>query len=141
MNQRCIVPECDTFAKSDPYGGFCMTCFAARFPNKPTKVNLWQKAMSDKVMEWKENGILADGGTELRLDCYDVSYGKNRPLRIDAWVQTTDGITIGFEADGPTHFSPVLLYGLERAEQNFLGIYHRDRLKEHHCRENHASTK
>jgi hypothetical protein len=105
------------------------------FPNEPTKVNQWQKAMLDKIMEWKSNGIFADGGMELTLKCYDPSYGKIRPLRLDAWIRTSDDITIGFEADGPTHFSPVDYYGIEGAEEDFVDVYQRDRIKERHCRE------
>ena len=39
-----------------------MACFAVHFPNEPTKVNRWQKAMLDKMIEWKSNGNFADGG-------------------------------------------------------------------------------
>jgi hypothetical protein len=135
---RCVEPGCDKTVNPRTYGGFCMSCFSVHFPNEPTKVNLWQKAMLEKIIEWKASGTITDGGMELTIRCYDPSYKKPRPFRLDAWICTSDGITIGFEADGPTHFSPVLQYTSDpdRAEENFVGVYQRDRLKEDYCREN-----
>lgn len=138
VSKRCIEPGCDKCVSRITYGGFCMTCFSVHFPNEPTKVNLWQKAMLEKVIEWKENGSIADGGMELTIRCYDPSYGKTRSFRLDAWIRTSDDITVGFEADGPTHFFPVLHYTSdpEEASEKFVGYYQRDRIKEDYCREN-----
>jgi len=136
ISKRCVEPGCDKFVDPKTYDCYCMTCFAMHFPDEPIRVNRWENAMSNKILEWKASGKISDGGKELTLLCQDHE-GITRRLRLDAWIRSLDDIILGFEADGPTHFSPVLHYtrNPERAEEDFIRQYNYDRLKERHCQE------
>ena len=70
--------------------------------------------------------------------CKDLwNIDSTRTLRIDGWVRTINGALIGFEIDGPTHFWPVPRF--DRAVENFVEGYRRDRIKENHCKEHGIS--